>query len=50
MLSQMRITIIAALAISIGFLFAQNPADDPGGWSKAKWGMTQTDINMAFPA
>jgi hypothetical protein len=27
-----RVLAIAALA------FAKNPSDDPGGWTKAKWG------------
>jgi len=32
-----------------GRLFPQNAADDPGGWTKAKWGMTQEQIKEAFP-
>lgn len=28
---------------------AQNPGDDPGGWTKAKWGMTEDQIKAAFP-
>jgi hypothetical protein len=41
---------MAVLAISAGCLLAQNAADDPGGWTKAKWGMTQDEIKSAFPA
>jgi hypothetical protein len=49
MLSSMRMTFTSALVLAAGFLFAQNPADDPGGWLKAKWGMTQPRISEAFP-
>jgi hypothetical protein len=45
----MRTTIIALLAIVAVAGLAQNPADDPGGWTKAKWGMTEDQIKAAFP-
>jgi hypothetical protein len=45
----MRTTIMAAMAIYAGCLFAQNPADDPSGWTKAKWGMTEAELKLAFP-
>jgi hypothetical protein len=37
------IVMLAAAAISLA-------ADDPGGWSKAKWGMTDAQISEAFGA
>jgi len=39
---------MAAMTVAAGCLFAQNPADDPGGWTKAKWGMTQAQIVEAY--
>ena len=42
------VTVLTAWAIC-----AQAPlpvgADDPGGWAKAKWGMTEDDLKAAFP-
>jgi hypothetical protein len=32
---------------AVAFLLA---ADDPGGWSKAKWGMTEAQLSAAFGA
>ncbi len=40
--------ICIALLVAVVSL-AQNPADDPGGWTIAKWGMTQDQIKAAFP-
>lgn len=41
------------IAMTAGALCPQTPvpsgADDPGGWTKAKWGMTQSQIIEAFP-
>lgn len=45
----MRTTLIALLAIVAVAGLAQNPVDDPGGWTKAKWGMTEDQIRTAFP-
>jgi len=45
----MRMTLIAALLATAAGLSAQNPADDPSGWTKAKWGMTKAQIQIAFP-
>jgi hypothetical protein len=39
---------VATLLLS-SVAFAQNSSDDPGGWTKAKWGMTQDQIRTAFP-
>ncbi len=42
-------TIRTALLVSIaGCLLAQNAADDPGGWTKAKWGMAQDEVKATF--
>jgi len=30
-------------------MIAQNKAIDPGGWTKAKWGMTEAQVKTAFP-
>jgi len=38
----------AVFLLAVG-AFAQNAADDPGGWTKAKWGMTEAEIKAAFP-
>ena len=27
----------------------QNPADDPGGWTTAKWGLTPEEVKALFP-
>lgn len=35
------------IIIMLAALFA-GAADDPGGWSKAKWGMTQAQLSDAF--
>jgi hypothetical protein len=40
---------MAAMAVCAARLVAQNPADDPGGWTKAKWGMTEDELNATFP-
>lgn len=42
---------LAALIITIGAssALAQNPNDDPSGWTKAKWGMTEQDLRKVFP-
>ena len=46
----MRTTFIALLlATFVASGLAQNSADDPGGWTKAKWGMTEDQIKAAFP-
>jgi hypothetical protein len=39
------ITILSIAAVAS----AQNPSDDPGGWTKAKWGMTESELKAAFP-
>ena len=41
--------IIILLAAVASYAVAQNPADDPGGWSKAKWRMTEKQLREAFP-
>jgi len=45
----MRTTLIWLLAIVAVAGRAQTPADDPGGWTKAKWGMTVDQIKAAYP-
>jgi hypothetical protein len=40
------------LLVSVGLGFAQPaapPPEDPGGWTKAKWGMTEEQVIAAFP-
>jgi hypothetical protein len=48
MRSQSALRIIALAGAIVGCLAAQNAADDPGGWNKAKWGMTQEEVKGAF--
>ena len=36
------------IAFSAGPSTAQM-AEDPGGWTKAKWGMTTAELQQAFP-
>jgi hypothetical protein len=40
-------TIMAVALLASGH--AQNAADDPGGWTKAKWGMTAAQVKAAYP-
>jgi hypothetical protein len=44
----MRPAILALCAVAC-FGQAVAPAEDPGGWTLAKWGMTQTEVSSAFP-
>jgi len=44
----MRVFQLMAILVS-GVALAQNVADDPGGWTKAKWGMTEDELKAAFP-
>jgi hypothetical protein len=44
----MRVFQLMAILAS-GVALAQNAADDPGGWTNAKWGMTEDQIKAAFP-
>jgi hypothetical protein len=44
----MRASHLTAVLISC-VAFAQSAADDPGGWTKAKWGMTEDEVKAAFP-
>ncbi len=39
------VSVIAIAALAFG----QNPSDDPGGWTKAKWGMTEAELRATFP-
>lgn len=39
----------ALLLLSAIATIAQEKIVDPGGWTKAKWGMTETQIKDAFP-
>ncbi len=39
----------AALLILFAVAVAQDKVVDPGGWTKAKWGMTSAQIEEAFP-
>ncbi len=36
-------------ALAAGALWAQGQVDDPGGWTKAKWGMSRAQVSTAFP-
>lgn len=37
------------VAMTVGRLLSQNAADDPHGWTKAKWGATRDQIRELFP-
>lgn len=42
-------TILLALCAVMAFGQAAAPAEDPGGWTLAKWGMTQAQVSGVFP-
>jgi hypothetical protein len=39
---------LVVTAIAASSVLAQNPKDDPGGWTKAKWGMNALQITSEF--
>ena len=48
-LSDMKYAVLALLLFSDRATIAQDKVIDPGGWTKAKWGMTEAQIKAAFP-
>ena len=45
----MKKAVLALYLLSGPAMFAQDKVIDPGGWTKAKWGMTEAQIKTAFP-
>jgi hypothetical protein len=39
-----------SVSLLIALAAALSAADDPGGWTAAKWGMTEAQLRDAFPA
>jgi hypothetical protein len=37
------------VSLTLGLAIAQEKTEDPHGWTKAKWGMTQEEIQKVFP-
>lgn len=41
--------VLLVTAIAASSALGQNPKDDPGGWTKAKWNMTEARLKTIFP-